>query len=110
MTFKDDLETDLDNVFFKDDTEFNTEATYTPLGIGGAAATVNVIFDREYIEIAVGTPGIEGNQPLALGRASDFQNVLQGDTLYFADSGINYEIVNSRPDGTGLILLQLKEP
>ena len=99
---------ELDSFFNTDD--FGVAATYTPLGIGGAATTVNVIFDREYIEMAVGTPGMEGDQPMALGKAADFPNVKQGDTLYFADLDINYTIVNPKPDGTGLILLVLKEP
>jgi len=108
MTLKDDVDTDLDNVFFKDATEFNTPATYTPLGVGGPPVAVNVVFDREYIEINVGTPGIEGDQPIALGKAADFPNVKHGDSLNV--NAINYTIVNPKPDGTGMILLVLKEP
>jgi len=78
------------------------------LGLGGSPSTVNVIFDREYIEILVGTPGIEGDEPIALGKASDFPNVKQGDTLNI--TSVNYEIVVIKPDGTGMILLVLKEP
>jgi len=99
---------DLDNVFFADATEFNTSAIYTPLGVGGSPVAVNVIFDKEYIDINIGTPGIEGDQPIALGKESDFPSVLQGDTLNI--NAIDYVIVNPKPDGTGMILLVLKEP
>jgi len=99
---------ELDSFLNTDD--FATAATYTPLGIGGSPSTVNVIFDREYIEILVGTPGIEGDEPIALGKASDFPNAkkIQGDTLFI--NLINYKIVNTKPDGTGMILLVLEEP
>ena len=104
MAFTEDMD-----AFFNTD-DFAVAATYNPKGTGGGAATVHVIFDRDYIEANVGSAGIEGDQPLALGKAADFPNVKQGDSLYHPDLGINYEIVNPRPDGTGMILLQLKEP
>lgn len=93
MPFTEDL-TD-----FLDTAEFATSAVFSRSG-----ATVNVIFDDEYKDPL----GIESSGPRAVGRVSDFANVVHQDTLTV--NSIAYIITGTEPDGTGMLVLKLREP
>lgn len=79
-------------------------ATYTP--DGGSPSTVNGIFDNEYFD-DFGEVGLESSQPAFHCDAADVSGVAQGDALQV--NSVNFEIVNVRPDGTGLVTLVLQE-
>jgi hypothetical protein len=84
-----------------EETDFATSAVYN------SAATVYVIFDREYLR-QLGL--VAGADPSALGRASDFPAATAvGKTLLI--DGTSYTIRDRMPqdDGT-LVLLQLEAP
>jgi hypothetical protein len=84
-----------------DPADFGTEAVYN------SAATVNVIFDREYLrQLGI----VAGADPSALGRASDFPAATAvGKTLLI--DGTSYTIRDRMPQDDGaLVLLQLEAP
>ena len=84
---------------FLDTDDFAVAATLP----GSPATTANVIFDNVYDELN----DIEGSQPQALARASDFSAV-----AIDADITINsttYRIKQKKPDGTGLVVLILED-
>lgn len=90
-------------VFFDTD-EFAVSATYTPAG--GAAATVNGIFDNGYDEPALGLAGIAARGPAFTCRAADVAANPEGDALVV--NGTAYTIAVAEPDGTGVTVLRLK--
>ncbi len=96
MAFTEDLTEFLDTTH-----GFAVAATYN------GTTTVNGIFDDEYFEVGIGTPGVEGSQPSFICRAADVSAAVQGDTLLIGST--TYTVVNVQPDGTGMIRLVLRE-
>ncbi len=73
----------------------------------GQVKTIEGIFDHAYLDLDVGTAGMEGNQPMFLGKECDLIGARQGDTLTL--SGKAYSVVGVQPDGTGMVLIKLEE-
>jgi hypothetical protein len=92
MAFAEDFD-----IFFNT-AEFAVQATWSE-----SADPVNVIFDKAFIE----AQGIVGNNPIALGKESDFPGVEEGQELTI--NSVLYEITTPEPDGTGLVILQLEQ-
>lgn len=63
---------------------------------------VPVIFDRAYLE----SLGISGANPVALTAEAKVPNVTRGQAILIQST--NYTIDDIQPDGTGMVLLQLK--
>lgn len=66
-----------------------------------------LVFDRAFIEQALGNFTVEGNKPVALGRTSDVAlHELVKDTVITRDSdGAKYTVRRFEPDGTGMSLV-----
>ncbi|MEK9917973.1 MAG: head-tail joining protein [Pelagibacteraceae bacterium] len=92
-------------IFFSVD-DFGVAATWTPSG--GAATTVNGIFDREYLAAdAGGTVAFAIEQPRLVCRTADVSTAAEGDALVV--NSTNYTIKVVEPDGTGVTTLVLEE-
>lgn len=63
---------------------------------------VPVIYDRAYLE----TLGISASNPVALTAEVKVPGVARGQAILI--QSINYTIDDIQPDGTGMVLLQLK--
>ena len=87
--FKEDL-----SAFFND----NEMATTAYFG----ASTIFGILDSRFLEVF----GVESLKPVFICAAEDVTAVQHGDTL--AINEINYRVVGSQPDGTGLMDLILE--
>ncbi len=83
------------------DTDANGSAA--TITINGSASSINVIFNKEFFEIAGSEVGVESSTPVIYCRSSDVTNVEQGDTI-LVDS-ITYNIVKVEPDNTGITVL-----
>lgn len=92
MMFAEDL-----TQFFKT-ADFAVAATWS---VG--PATVNGIFDREYLR-ALGI--VDAANPVFVCREADMPTAAQGQTLTIA--AVAYTIVGVEPDGTGMLTLQLR--
>lgn len=94
--------------FAEDASEFlDTVHGFAVAATWNGTTTVNGIFDNEYFEIGVGTPGAEGSQPSFFCRAADVAAAAQGDTLLI--NSVTYTVVSVQPDGTGFTRLVLRE-
>jgi len=99
------VETAADRAIFVDVDDFGTAATYTPTG--GVAATVNGIFDNDFIEVDTGGGvGVALQQPRFHCRTADVPSAAEGDALVV--SGVNYTIRIVQDDGTGMTMLVLE--
>lgn len=83
---------------------FGIDATYTPQG--GGASTLRGIFDYTYF-LTEGEIGIQARQALFIIEAIDAPSIATGDALLI--NGKNFTIRQVRPDGTGVIELDLEE-
>lgn len=95
MPFTEDLDAFLDTGMF---------ATAATVG----AATVNVIFDREYVQAMGGYGGgVDSTQPTCLMKTSDVtaRNIQFNTGIII--SGTTYYVQSLQPDGTGLTRLVL---
>lgn len=91
-------------IFFEVD-DFGTAASYTPSG--GVAATINGIFDNDFIEVdAGGGVGVALQQPRFLCRTADVSSAAEGDALVI--NTVNYTIRIVQDDGTGITTLVLE--
>lgn len=91
-------------IFFVVD-DFGTAATYTP--DGGAASTVNGIFDNDFIEVdAGGGVGVALQQPRFQCRTADVSSAAEGDAIVI--SSVNYTVRIVQDDGTGMTTLVLE--
>lgn len=79
---------------FLDVDEFGVEATYN-----GTVSVVG-IFDHAYVE----SQGVESYAPMFYCEA--IAGLAHGDTLKI--NGDEYEVVNQRTDGAGMVTLKLK--
>lgn len=82
----------------------NADAEWLSLA-GGTKKTVPVIFDNSYGDAFSGLVG--GQQPTAQGAAADFAGVANDDSLVIG--GAEYIVTNVEPDGTGMVVLRLRE-
>lgn len=83
---------------------FAIAAIYTPSG--GAPSTVNVIKDEAVLD----SFGINGSNPAALGRASDFSAIAANGQDSIVISGVTYRIKDSEPlDDGAIVRLQLEK-
>lgn len=99
------VESATDRAVFVDIDDFGTAATYTPSG--GSAATVNGIFDNEFIEVdAGGGVGVALNQPRFHCRTADVSSAAEGDAITI--SGVAYTVRIVQDDGTGMTVLILE--
>lgn len=86
--------------------DFGTAATYTP--VGGAASTVNGIFDNDIVEVdAGGNIPMAIRQPRFLCRTQDVSDAAEGDALVV--NSVNYTIRVVDHDGTGMTTLALEK-
>jgi hypothetical protein len=102
MTLKTDMANDLANVFFNTD-EFAVAAVYTP--ITGTAKTINVIFDREYVDTPM---GMAASRISCLCKTSDTIGMVPRETLVI--EGTTYKIkgpLHPTADGTTEIELSI---
>lgn len=100
------VESAADRAIFLDVDDFGTAASYTPSG--GSAATVNGIFDNDFIEVdAGGGVGVALQQPRFHCRTADVSSGAEGDALVV--SGVNYTIRIVQDDGTGMTMLVLEK-
>lgn len=85
--------------------EFATAATYTPSG--GAAVTINGIFDNETVPVETGgfVP-VHEEQPRFTCRTSDVSSIADGDALTVA--AVGYTVRAWVHDGTGVTVIQLE--
>ncbi len=84
------------NLFMDVNHGFAVNATWQTLQIP-------VIFDRAYLE----SLGISSSNPVALAVVEQMPNVARGQAIQIET--INYVIDDIQPDGTGMVLLQLKK-
>jgi hypothetical protein len=92
-------------IFFGVD-DFGTAATYTP--DGGSAATVNGIFDNDFIEVdAGGGVGVALQQPRFLCRTGDVSSAAEGDAIVI--SAVAYTVRIVQDDGTGITTMILEK-
>ena len=105
MGFKDDLESDIDEVFLNA-SEFAEVITITPTASGPAFNT-NAIFDREHQEVDPDTsiPVISEN-PLVRIQESDLPSPIEKGDEVTARS-IVFKIYDVQPDGVGTVKLFL---
>ena len=100
------VESAADRAIFFDVDDFGTAASYTPSG--GSAATVNGIFDNDFVEVdAGGGVGIALQQPCFLCRTADVSSAAEGDALVV--SAVNYTVRIVQDDGTGITTLVLEK-
>lgn len=64
---------------------------------------VKIIFDDQYTE----EMGAQSSQPMAIGKASDYPDIAQGDEIYIG--GAKYVIREYKPDAVGFILFTLEK-
>lgn len=99
------VETADDRAVFVNVDDFGVAATYTPSG--GAASTINGIFDNDFIEAdAGGGVTFALQQPRFHCRTADVSAAAEGDALVV--SGVNYTIRIVQDDGTGMTMLVLE--
>lgn len=100
------VETADDRAIFVGIDDFGVAATYTPSG--GAASTVNGIFDNDFIEIdAGGGVGVAMQQPRFHCRTADVSAAAEGDAL--AINTVSYIIRIVQDDGTGMTMMVLEK-
>lgn len=87
-----------DLTLFFNTAEHATEATWS-----GSPDPITVIFDNGFAEQL----GISTTNPTATAIAAQMPNVARGQTLTI--NSVNYRIDDLQPDGTGLLILQLKK-
>jgi hypothetical protein len=97
MAFSEDL-----TVFFDSD-DFAVAATYRR-GDGSAARTVNVIFDRAWIDAL----GVDSTSPRALGAASDFTDWKPTAEITIGDEAFLVREPPQPQDDGALVLLKLE--
>jgi hypothetical protein len=107
MGFKEDLASDMTDVFFSTN-DFAIVATYNP--VSGAAYSVNGIFDAAYKSVDPNSGAtVSTTQPVFKMAAADIRSgdPVQGDTITI--DGTEYRIRDPQPDGKGIIDLYLTE-
>lgn len=91
------LANDLD-VFFAD---FGQDAVYS-----GDGKTVQVIFDRSYMQLTPQGIAVESTDPMALVKTADVPGIDHTKTLTI--DGTVWKVREVKPDGTGITTVMLK--
>ena len=122
MTFKTDMDADLDNVFINPD-EFAVKCIYKPTGGSPANFNINGIFDREYeaVEVDAETP-VTSTHPAIRVKENDLiiplaRDPIDGDKIQVNDpegdivgtKNGEYSVIDFQPDGVGTTILLLHE-
>lgn len=94
MSLDDYLIDDLDTFFAAD--EFGVEAVVD-------GETINAILDDEYVEDL----DVAGTRPILICRTDEVEEVVQGDSVTIGET--NYQVIATKPDGTGVTRLVLEE-
>lgn len=90
---------------FIDTNDFGVEAAFTPSG--GSAVTIKGIYDDDYVAIdGEGMVQVSGSTPVFHCKTSDVSNAYQGTLVVNSKT---YEIVEVKPDGTGMTMLVLED-
>ena len=98
------VETASDVAQYFDTDTFGVAATYTP--DGGSGSTVNVILNRQFVEVeAGGTVGVESQAPVITVAVASAPNLAQNDT--FVISSTTYTVVGVELDLTETIATAL---
>jgi hypothetical protein len=97
MTLKDDLLTDLDDLFLNNE-EFAVDVIY-------AAVTFQGIFDDGFIDSADDGIAVESTAPQVQVKTTDVAAASLGDNITV--DGTVYKIIGKQPDGTGMSLILL---
>lgn len=101
MSFKDDLDADLDDVFLDDEGGFAVFATVT----GGDP--VAGIFLNPYYEAGAGVSvGVSSSEPVFKIKATAATGFPAGTELQI--EGADYVVVEPQPDGAGMVDLRLQ--
>ncbi len=87
---------------FLDITEFAQAVQVGPLG---SEVTINAVFENAHFTVDEGVSGFSTTQPAILCKSTDIEDYSQGSRVVVG--GTEYEIVDIRPDGTGMSEVQL---
>lgn len=94
-----------DRSYFVAVNDFGVAATYTPAG--GAASTVNGIFDNDFVEVDTGgSVTFAQQQATFMCLTADVSSAAEGDAITI--SGENYIVRIVQADGTGMTNLILE--
>ncbi len=91
------VESAADRLIYFNTDEFGVSATYD------GSTTVKGLIDRRYIEALGG----EAEHPVFICREADISGVVHGKTL--VANSTSYTVRGVQPDGSGMILLVLRE-
>jgi hypothetical protein len=101
-TFKADLTTDIDNVFFNS-LEFTEEATLTTVIDG--ASTIDVYFDERFENFIYGDNEVQGSLLEVMVKESDIVNATVNDTITIRT--VVYKIKELQRSGSGTAILTI---
>ena len=91
----------------------NASATWWPGGLaaGQPRHGIRVVFDRESVDVL--ERGVNDRNPVASAAESDLAGARRGDALEVLKDGervpLMFDVVRAAPDGTGLLVLDLRE-
>lgn len=102
MSFQDDLQADISDVFLDVDSGFAVFATAT-----GGGMVAGIFFSPYYLaEGGAASVGVGSSQPVFKVAEASASGLDQGAGLTIA--GKNYEVVEPQPDGAGMVDLRLQ--
>lgn len=90
---------------FLDSDDFAVAASYTPNG--GSATAINGIFDKEYLAGDLGQVVVSSAAPMFLTKTSNVASEDGSGAIVI--NSVTYDIVEVKPDGTGMTLLILAD-
>lgn len=95
------IDQNLDTFFYLSD--FAIEVTYKFQS--GTEKTIKAIYDNDYISSMMEGIIVENANPRIIAKTSDIANARIGDTIVV--NGITFNVINVRPDGTGITTIEL---
>ena len=105
--FQEQLEKDLNSVFFVNDTEFVDKTLAVFTYPNGEQLQIKVIFDEEYVGVDVETGAmVQSQDPMIICQSSKFTK-RPGHGCKMQIRGVNYDVLTYEPDGTGVSRLTL---
>jgi len=108
MSLADDLDSDLDNVFFKNADEFNALAVFTLKKSGGAKLSVFGLFSDEAIDLqGDGQLSVTSSVVEFTVKTTAIKQVRFGDSVLI--SNIVYRVIKINPEGVGVTSLLLEK-
>lgn len=100
------VESAADRAVFLSVDDFGTAVTYTPAG--GSAASINGVFDSDFVEVdAGGAVSFAQNQAQLTCRTADVSSAAEGDAVTI--SGTDYTVRVVQDDGTGFTVMVLEK-